>query len=594
MIQFFSCTNDIATEDNHPELPTAEDKGITASVINTEVEFLETSDVKTRSNFIYDAIKDSMQFSWKSGDAFTAFSPENSRAIYTLTKGVNDKTASFSGNGFDLVEGSTYNAYSHDEKAGNDPTCVKLDYSSQIQIGNNNCDHLGALDYMYSKAVAGANKRAHFNFSHLGCVIRFELTAPEAGKYTKLVLKDYNTTSDKREFYCPFLTCDITAAKPTPTRDDTRMVGTDKDQNAYFINLKTDGTTDGITVEENAPLIINMWIPTLDLKGQRMKAILTKENDDHSTKEFFTTFGATTFLGTKFYVIRKKPIEAKQLSITLRVDKDWKIGNTVSQTRAGDPGLDEKLPVPTHVLIFTCINGTVYDIEKRDGANHEGLTINDWNINGNILTLKNNHIVNIAEDITEETPINVYAYAYNATSGVPASIAEITTNTAEEALRGMTFTCSTTVEGQKDMRDLYSTAYTTPTYQGSVAYSSTEPMFADITLYHVAAKVDVEWDFSTTTSLSGVISANNIPTSGLFMFKPTENTSTSNQHTFSVALTPGTMWIGRQVFYLRQPADKTYDITLGTAANNVTFTNPVTNGWTSWLKANITPAPPAP
>lgn len=589
MIQFFSCTNDIATEDNQPELPTIEEKGITASVTETKLEVLESYDVKTRSNFIYDAKSDSMKFSWKGGDCFTVFSPQNSTANYTLTSGAQSTNASFSGDGFDLVEGSTYLAYSHSDNAGNDPTCVKLDYSSQVQIGNDNCDHLGALDYMHSKAVAGANRRAHFKFSHLGCVIRFELTAPEAGKYTKLVLKDYNTTSDKREFYCPYLTCDITAANPIPVRDDSRMNGTNKDDNAYYITLKGNDTTDGITVTESAPLIINMWIPTLDLKGQRMKAILTKENDDQSTKEFFTTFGATTFKGTKYYAIVKKPIEAKRLSITLRVDKDWKIGNTVSQTRAGDPGIDEKLPVPTDVLIYTCINNKVYNIEHRTG-----LKIGDWNINGNILTLKNNHIVSITEDLADNAPINVYAYAYNETSGVPSGIAAISTSTTEDNLRGMTFTCSTSATDQKDMRDLYSTAYTTPTYQGSVAYSSTEPMFADITLYHVAAKVDVEWDFSTTSSLSGTISANDIPTSGLFMFKPTENTSTSNQHTFSVDLTPGTKWIGRQVFYLRQPVDKTYKITLGTAANNVTFTNPVTNGWTSWLKANITPAPPAP
>lgn len=578
-----SCSNDeIGTNETTevPESPTAID-GVTASVDRlTEGTFTPS----TRSSYIYE--QDSkgqyiLSFSWLSGDKIHLYSTEEGKAEYTLTKGENQSTATFNGTGFDLTPNAVYYGFSNKQdeiNPENNKMKLYADYRGLKQIGNSNSEHLGAYDFSYAKATAQENKSAHFDFKHLGSVLVFELTVPETGEFTEITLDD--KLSKVRKLYQPRQVVDITENDPYFAKDLENMVGTmDDPDNTYKLLLRQNKTDEtGISLQANGILQAFIWLPTCDLSGQTLRIIAkTKEG-----KEYYATCGSGKMVKGNYYRIKRTLAKSQELLINLKVNKAWQLGNTVSQTRAGDPGIDEEMPYPTKVAIFTCLNGKIIDKKVFDNLGEQ-----DWLISKDICSLKHSHIVGISET-PSNGKINVYAYAYKEAP----TLTEPEEGDTENSLQALTFS----TQDQLVMRDAYSVPYVTPGYTGEVAYSSTAPMAVDLTLYHVAAKMDIQWDF--TTALSGNVSVNGIQGDNISMFKPTMNGTTgfigTTTWTATNAITPGTQWIGRQVFYIPQLADKTYNITLGTAANNVTFTNPVTNGWTSWLKANITPAPPAP
>lgn len=605
LFSLFSCsTNDdgVIQGDEPNVLYTRVAEGMVDNV--TEGEFdeedednSETGIHATRSSFIWDADQKLYISKWQNDDVVAVFSTEKGVAAFQLTSGQNSSTAIFTGAGFDLTENKNYYSFSHnsivsDKSLGNataDINAIHMTYKGQTQNGNGNSDHLGAFDYQAAAGTAGSGNHVRFNYKHLGSVIRFILTLPteseESVTFTKLTLSDYNATTGEKKFYQPHQIVDLQSSDGlgdvyAPQLQSAELgQGETPDNTPFELTLKT-GSDEGITIKKSGTdaerqLFLHMFIPSMALKGQQMKAVL----ETTGVEKYYVTFGATNFVQGKYYTVTKTLIPSNTIDIRLKVNPDWQLGNT--QTRAqGDPGYDKDVHAPKYLYPYIALDGvtegsTFYAFEKIETVS------TDWTQDKDGVYVFNK-------------PLS-YSYTGAPIAGRVYAIAsdyQLTLSASNEsALKELSYSIPSGSDDnpQEYMRNLYSTPLVTSDtipFTGTVVGFNTNTPSADVTLYHVAAKVDVQWN--SETALSRNVSVNDVKNTGLYYFKPTENALESGSYTVSEPITPGTMYMGRQVFYLPQFADPTYSITTGTDnTNNIQFTPSTTNGWTSWLKANI-------
>lgn len=535
----------------------------------------------------------SVSFRWKDGDVL---------GVYPYKEGVTDtdirlsnftlynstgNDARFRGKGFSLDPEYDYYSFSDYDVANGstglnqaiDYRDIKMTYEGQRMPSNGSLEHLGKFDYQAARAINVENNSAFFYYKHLGAVVRFVFQQlPEGVKFNKMSI---STTDNSDLKYLRHVNLLAGGEKGSAYNPKLFVDSDDKVVTSFDVALgPEDGT--GIAPANDNTLSVFMMMPnTTDFKDKTwyVKLIPVDQNED---TYYMYLPARDEFIGGKAYSYTRVAAKAGELRVQIRVDKDWKLGRTTNQTRAdkGDPGVDGKIIAPTSVSIYTCVNEVVKDIQTFNDLQEN----TDWLGTSSVLTLNRNVSVRITES-DPNTKISVYAFANteNVTlSNTPQTESPATT---VATIQGMTYTSG----DQNALKNLYSAPYTGDGYVGDVRFDNTKPMIADLTLYHVAAKVDVQWSFSTAISTDSYVSINNVKNSDVYLFKPTENTWESGSYTVSEQITPGTMWNGRQVFYLPQFANPNskYNITVGTTTD-VTFTPSVENGWTSWLKANIT------
>ena len=167
------------------------------------------------------------------------------------------------------------------------------------------------------------------------------------------------------------------------------------------------------------------------------------------------------------------------------------------------------------------------------------------------------------------------------------------------------------------MQNIYSSPCKYPSeenYYGKVTnYTQTNVPIKHLTLYHVAAKVDLMWNVAEdkrgNVKLS-YISAENLYDGACYLFKPTENTIGAYA-TYKAAghdgyskvlvesLSPGTQWNGRAYFYTIPYKNNTgkYPLQIklqkdgGTPVDGYhleVVETAVPDIWTSWIRGQIT------
>lgn len=598
---FFSCSND--SDVSSPDLPGKDvvATGVTATVAALEEGFID-SDI-TRSSLTFDGAQELLLFNWVEGDNIILYSNSTTDAWggFSIKSGTDTPTAKFDGGGFKPAKGALYYSFSKADVAldntlngAHDKTKLMMTYEGQKQTGNDNSAHLGKYDFMYSKAVASEDNAAHFDYTHLGSVLRFILTVPVSGSFTRLTLEDYNAnTPGKRLLYQTRQYCDLTESDTIPhlLKDDLKT-GESIENTPFTLELQ-DISTDNA----NQIITLYMWIPAFNMKvikDQKIKATLEASNG----QKYYTSFNSTSFIQGRYYTIRRTLAKAGELNVAIRVDKDWKLGDTKEdKTRAGDPGFDEDLNLPTHVKVYTTVDRGTEKNKLYETTEFSIPQDAEWIREGktNIYRLSKNAIIHIDNPDTDAKNVHVYAYA---NIKEPASITSVNkTTTADSEIQNMTF--SVTMGSEQDvLKNLYST---TPA-QGLTAYTSNDVMNVDLTLYHTAAKMDFQWDFTNSANRFEGFVANNLLNTG-YLFKPTENATVNTSYTYThdVGTNAAEKYAGRHVFYAIQQGGTNWPLSVTTKktnasdiTKNITFTPSVTNGWTSWLKANITPAPPAP
>lgn len=129
-----------------------------------------------------------LSFGWAMNDVVGVYATE-SKANFNITQISQDsKYATFNGGGFGLIKGLPYYAfYPYQETM--DKKAIPVSYSGQVQSSNGSTAHLAKFDYMASKANATADNTAVFAFSHLGAIIRFNVTGAGSDKYTSISIK---------------------------------------------------------------------------------------------------------------------------------------------------------------------------------------------------------------------------------------------------------------------------------------------------------------------------------------------------------------------------------------------------------------------
>lgn len=229
-------------------------------------------------------------------------------------------------------------------------------------------------------------------------------------------------------------------------------------------------------------------------------------------------------------------------------------------TRAeGDPGTYEQFKLPTHLYIYllnTSIDGSetkVHTPEGMDPSNGYTLKTDKWE--KRTTTDNNKDSIYIYTDqiriiIPEDRKTGV---VYAAMSTVPIAVTYTDPDVADA-----TFTLGTEANGNKSeaLKNLYSSPYNLTKnnqYYGTVSdYSSNSPNI-NMVLYHVASKLDVQWNVDASVQSS--VKLSKIMLTGLSgggkLFKPLENTapaSTKYDETFT--LDEGSQWYGRKATYV--------------------------------------------
>lgn len=267
-------------------------------------------------------------------------------------------------------------------------------------------------------------------------------------------------------------------------------------------------------------------------------------------------------------------------------------------TRAeGDPGTYEKFELPKYLYIYlinTPINGSETKVLTPEGMglqNGYDLKADKWT---KTTTQDNNKdsIYTYTDQIRIIIPENrKMGVVYAAMSTVPITVT-YTGNDVADA----TFTLGDATKGKESeaLKNLYSSPYNLKKnnqYYGIVSdYNSNSP-YINMVLYHVASKLDLQWNVDASVQSSVKLSSITLTglSSGGYLFKPLENTtalSPSSTYDETFSLDAGSQWYGRKA---------TYVIPVKSTDGNYQFPMTLTNGAktpnaTTTAKATVTPS----
>lgn len=557
-----------------------------------------------------------MDFSWENGDKLTVFYAESDQTAgtYTLEENSireNGTFARFTNDAFGLVDGKRYYAISTTEGSGApsgvsipSKSNIKLTYAGQIQNGNGTTTHLGKYDYMAASGVASAGNHADFDFKHLGLTLRVIMDhLPTTAKFTRMEM--YDTEDSYRQ---PLRDFDLTSGMQqdgtyTPALTAVDVNATDyKTSSRFSLTLQNGG--EGITPRSSdGRLDMFIEVPPADLTNKTLVFMVYGKQGDNDVSYYITKPGRDLVAG-KAYQMMDNAQSATSYNVTIKVNHAWQLGSTLDSRATGDPGVEEKFDYPKNLYYILCVNGLVRKAKSEDTNYYteiENIPTSGWtrSANNTISTYNVQQHFSFTSDEMSQSR-NLYVVASNDDLSSIFSSAISSSTTTETLVQNLVYSINTT-DAQAFMKNLYSTPWKSgDAFVGNLG----SDYFKDIILYHVAAKVDLKWnsDASVIDNTYKTVNVNNVQSTNLSLFQPAtvNGTSTfvsaSGDPTYTVTSTiePDRMFNGRQVFYLPQPANATYNVTVGkNAATNITFTPVTTNGFTSWLRwlKNYTTAP---
>ena len=281
---------------------------------------------------------------------------------------------------------------------------------------------------------------------------------------------------------------------------------------------------------------------------------------------------------------------------------DLTTGSTGAKaTRAeGDPGTYEKFELPKYLYIYlinTSINEKETKVITPEGMNLStgySLDKDKWT---KTTTQDNNKdsIYTYTDQIRIIIPENrSNGVVYAAMSSVPITVSGVDMNNPA-TVADATFSLGDAAKGKESeaLKNLYSSPYnlknSNDDYYGTVSdYNSNSP-YINMVLYHVASKLDVQWNVDA--SVQDKVKLSQIKLTGLSgggkLFKPLENTASSSTYDETFALDEGSRWYGRHATYvIPVKTDGEYQFPM-------TLTNSV-SGKDNTIKATATPSSPSP
>lgn len=247
-------------------------------------------------------------------------------------------------------------------------------------------------------------------------------------------------------------------------------------------------------------------------------------------------------------------------------------------TRAeGDPGTYEKFLLPTHLYIYlvnTSIDGKTTTLLKPEGMDDaKGYTLkSDKWVKTTTTDNNKDSIYTYTDQIRVFIPENRSAgTVYAAMSTVPITV-KYTGTDVDDA----TFTLGSDAKDKESeaLKNLYSSPYNLTKnnqYYGIVSdYNSNSP-YINMVLYHVASKLDLQWNVDASVQSSVKLSGLTLTglSGGGKLFKPLENTTATSTYDETFSLDDGSQWYGRRA---------TYVIPVKSTDGNYQFPMTLTNG----------------
>ena len=270
-----SCT--LATKDDQLDYSGDFDK-----VIIRADDFIWTDTPATKTTLTISEL-DGAIFSWAAGDIVGIYPDVGTQVRFPIVEGLGQETnvAKFTGGGWAVKGAHRYMAYYPFIPDMNlDKEAVPVDYTGQIQDGNNSTGHLSPFDFMAAAASSPSNGEISFDFKHLGALLMLNLTVPKVGEYTTLTL-----SCNGAQFVTKG-TVDITADTPEITPTDW--------SNEFVIHLNNITTT-----QANENVVIYAIIPPVDMSEKTITVNLRGEHSDCET--FFTRGKNKPFLAGRSY-----------------------------------------------------------------------------------------------------------------------------------------------------------------------------------------------------------------------------------------------------------------------------------------------------
>ena len=230
----------------------------------------------------------------------------------------------------------------------------------------------------------------------------------------------------------------------------------------------------------------------------------------------------------------------------------------------GDPGSDARLPLPAYLYIYTVFTDADGDTKEVLYSEYEHIR-EHWTAGGNVYVYKYTDEINLPL-IPDAT--NAYCYIIASADDLSEYLPGDAGNTQSQkdlpedrnSIENITLPMKAQSGGHAiSLRDLYSSYNAGENVtNGAIPIEDYGQKQSEVkgTLYHVAAKVDIQWNFTEEfheqypTAFVNSIKLSGIPSEG-YLFKPTENTDTNGSTTLSSdAPHPGVAVYGREDTYI--------------------------------------------
>lgn len=593
-----ACSNEQPEPANSNQAASTDATAEGIRAIAAPIEYVPESDSEsenTRSMLSYTS--SGMKFSWEAGDMLTIYPESGAATAQYEVKEVHEDNhdASFQNTGFTLTAGSKYYALSKVENKTLHPGWsfpskenITVDFSGQRQTENSSTatSHLGEYDFMASCVTAEADDRADLYFKHLGFTLRMVLNNLPTDGTTFTALEVYDSENTFRQ---PSRNLDMTKggegesyapALSSPDINDESFLKSPR----FKLLLGSDNNTaddlsddPGMTADANGKITCYMELPPHDFTGKTMVFHLISKDGQN---DYYGTYSGKKMEAGKAYQRNVTMTKATSYTITLKLNHIWQQGSTKEVTRAtGDPGIDEALVMPTKLYYVWCVAGQVKEVNTKAFTTLSAAST-DWTTTTDKSISTYNNTISFSVDNTEAEATK-HLYVVASTTDLTGCFSSLLTTSSEDDVKALTYAIQhkdDQTASQKFLRDLYSTPWKSATaFVGDIT-----DIYQDVVLYHTAAVVDLKWN--STTKMSGNVSIQNVCSSQLSLFTPANNATTgSANYTVSTPIDKGTMYNGRQVYYL--PQFNSYNVTIGSKTSNIGFTP--AEGFTSWLRALI-------
>lgn len=218
---------------------------------------------------------------WANGDVLGIYPIGGDQVSFPISNGVGTTSAKFDGGSWALRGTYKYAAYYpfSTDFYTTDQRALPVDFTGQVQNGNNSTAHLAAVDFMAAPGTQpSSNGSVNLQFNHVGCFMRMQLTVPEVGTYTCLTI-----SSDNVKFPIKG-TVDLSAATPAFKSTETT-------------SSLTLGLTNFTTTSKNAVATFYMMVAPGNYSSSNLTFTLT----DTNSKEYEKTVVGKNMLATMAY-----------------------------------------------------------------------------------------------------------------------------------------------------------------------------------------------------------------------------------------------------------------------------------------------------